>query len=417
MFLLASIMRLIALRVRRMFDFSLKPGENQWQYKWRIYQAKQSGLIDMDWEDLGAKIDATLRPDEPQFNESVYRKESALLHRYWENVFFHEKVPNMQAEMDKLYQARRLLADQRREYNKLLVSDARAEHLGEEMLLAVERMNKDYPLLSSVIDGRAGFTSKEAVLFISDVHYGMITDNMWNKYDVHICKKRLEKLTEKATNVCLFQGVRRLHVVLLGDMCHGAIKTSCRVASEEGTIDQLMHVSELLAQVIDKLASVVPEVDVYSTYGNHARVVANKKESIHSDNMERILPWWLRERLAMSPRIHVHESPYHEFIKIDVFNVGLVAPHGDLDNIRDAGLILPALFANTEGAPVKYVVMGDKHHQESYERLGVESYIVGSLCGTDDYANEKRLFSKPSQMMMVFGPEEGLECTYNISVE
>lgn len=400
-----------------MFDFSLKPGENQWQYKWRVYKAKQNGLIDMDWEDLSAKIDATLRPDEPQFNESVYRKESALLHRYWENVFMHEKAPNMQAEMDRLYKAKRLLADQRREYNKMLVSDARAEHLGEEMLMAVQRMNEVYPLLSSVVDGKAGYTGKEAVLFIADVHYGMITDNIWNKYNTQICKERLERLTEKAVNVCLFQGIRRLHVVLLGDMCHGAIKTSCRVAAEEGTIDQLMHVSELLAQIIDRLASIAPEVDVYSTYGNHARVVANKKESIHSDNMERILPWWLRERLSMNPRIHVHESPYHEFVKVDVFNNGIVAPHGDLDNIRDAGLILPALFANVDGAPVKCVVMGDKHHQEHYERLGIESYIVGSLCGTDDYANEKRLYSKPSQMMMIFSREEGLECTYNIAVE
>lgn len=410
-------MRLSGLRVKTMFDFSLKPGENQWQYKWRVYQAKQNGLIDMDWEELSAKIDATLRPDEPRFNESVYRKESALLHRYWEQVFLSERAPNLQAEMDKLYKARRLLADQRREYNKVLVSDARAEHLGEEMLLAVKRMNEEYPLLSMVANGQSGFSGKEAVLFISDVHYGMTTDNIWNKYNVQICKERLERLTEKAVNTCLFQGIKKLHVVLLGDMVGGAIHVGCRVASEEDTVDQLMHVSELLAQVIDRLASVAPQVEVYSTYGNHARVVANKKDSIHSDNMERILPWWLRERLAMNPRIHVNESPYHEFVKVDVFGEGLVAPHGDLDNVRDAGMVIPALFANVGGAPVKYVVMGDKHHQESYERLGVESYVVGSLCGTDNYANDRRLYSKPSQMMMIFSREEGLECTYNISVE
>ena len=410
-------MRLSGSRVKRMFDFNLKPGENQWQYKWRVYQAKQNGLIDMDWADLSAKIDATLRPDEPQFNESVYRKESALLHRYWENVFLREKAPNVQDEMDKLYKAKRLLADQRREYNKVLVSDARAEHLGEEMLLAVKRMNEDYPLLSVVVHSRAGFSGKEAVLFISDVHYGMITDNMWNRYNTTICKERLERLVEKASNVCMFQGIRKLHIVLLGDMVAGSIHVGVRVASEENTIDQLMHVSELLAQAINGLSASVPEIEVYSTYGNHARVVANKKESIHADNMERILPWWLRERLVTNSRIRVNESPYHEFVKVDVLGAGIVAPHGDLDNIREAGLIIPALFANVGGAPVKYVVMGDKHHQESYERLGVESFIVGSLCGTDNYANDKRLFSKPSQMMMVFDPEEGLECTYNISVK
>lgn len=400
-----------------MFDFSLRPDENQCQYKWRVYQAKQNGLIDLDWDEVSAKIDETLRPGEPPYNECVYRKESALLHRYWENVFLREKVPDMQAEMDKLYKARRLLADQRREYNKVLVSDARAEHLGEEMLLAVQRMNEEYPLLSSVTDGRAGFTGKEAVLFISDVHYGMTTDNLWNKYNTRICKERLELLAEKAAHVCLFQGVRKLHVVLLGDMIAGDIHVGVRVASEETAIDQLMHVAELLAQLIDQLSASVPEIEVYSTYGNHARVVANKKESIHADNMERVLPWWLRERLCANKRIHVNESPYYEFVKLDVFDEGIAAPHGDLDNIRDASYIVPALFANRDGAPVKYVVMGDKHHQESYERMGVETFIVGSLCGTDNYANDRRLYSKASQMLMIFGPEEGLECTYNISVE
>ena len=62
-----------------MYDFSIRPNENQWQYKWRVYRAKQDGLIDLDWADLSAKIDSVLRPDEPQYNECVYRKESATL--------------------------------------------------------------------------------------------------------------------------------------------------------------------------------------------------------------------------------------------------------------------------------------------------------------------------------------------------
>ena len=41
----------------------------------------------------------------------------------------------------------------------------------------------------------------------------------------------------------------------------------------------------------------VNEVSVYSTYGNHARTVQKKEDSIHSDNMERIIPWWLSYRL------------------------------------------------------------------------------------------------------------------------
>lgn len=397
-----------------MFDFSLMPGENQWQYKWRIYQAKLNGLIDLDWEDLSAKIDKVLRPDESPFNECVYRKEAATLSKYWENVFSRVSMsPAGEAESDLLYKARQMLADQRREYNKLLRRDARAERLGECMLQAVTEMNRSYPLLALGTDGRIGFAEAEGVLFVADVHYGMTADNIWNKYNTQICRERLAQLTQRAVQICRFQGLRKLHVVLLGDMVAGAIHVGTRVASEETTIDQLMHVSELLAQMINELSVSVSEVVVHSTYGNHARVIANKKESIHADNMERIIPWWLRERLASNARVRVEESPYYEFIKINLFGRNLVAVHGDLDSVKDLGTLVNGLFTRVYGEQIDYAVMADKHHKESFDRLGAESYIVGSVCGTDEHANNHRLYSKPSQMLMVFNPS-GLECNYPI---
>lgn len=397
-----------------MFDFALQPGENQWQYKWRVYNAKLNGLIDMDWEDLSAKIDKTLRPDEPPFNECVYRKEAATLHKYWEHVFSPAKISLAgSTEADLLYKARHLLADQRREYNKLLRQDARAEWLGEKMLASVAEMNQNYPLLALGADCHIGFVEAEGILFVTDVHYGMTTDNIWNQYNVEVCKQRLAHLTQRAAAICRFQGLKRLHVVLLGDMVAGAIHVGTRVASEETTIDQLMHVSELLAQMINELSISVPEVVVYSTYGNHARVVANKKESIHADNMERIIPWWLRERLAANPRIRVEESPYYEFVKVRLFNENVAAVHGDLDSVKDLGTVVNGLFSRVYGEQIDHAVMGDKHHKESFERLGVDSHIVGSLCGADEHANSKRLYSKPSQSLMVFTPE-GFECEYVI---
>lgn len=398
------------------FDFALKPGENQWQYKWRVYQAKADGLIDLDWNDLSAMIDRVLRPDDPPFNECVYRKEAATLNKFWDAVFSKvDMTPAGEAEADLLYKAKQQLADQRREYRALLRRDARADRLGEVMLEAVHGMNKDYPLLHTTSVSHSVMNDTEGVLFVSDVHYGMTTDNMWNCYNTEVSRSRLELLTQRAMEVSHYHGLRRLHVVLLGDMIHGACHVSARVASEETTIDQLIHVSELLAQMINDLSNAVPEVVVHSTYGNHARVVANKKESIHADNMERVIPWWLRERLANNERVTVEESPYYEFVKLRLFRKNLVAVHGDLDNVRELGTVVNGLFGRTHGEQIDYAVMADKHHQESFEKLGVEGYVVGSLCGADDYANDHRLYSKPSQTLMVFTPM-GLLCSYPIDL-
>ena len=62
---------------------------------------------------------------------------------------------------------------------------------------------------------------------------------------------------------------------------------------------------------------------------------------------------------------------------------------------------------------IECIILGDKHHRESFEELGVVSMICGALCGSDDYANEKRLFSKPNQLLLIFD-ENGLDAEYRI---
>ena len=66
-----------------------------------------------------------------------------------------------------------------------------------------------------------------------------------------------------------------------------------------------MHVSEIMAEALDDLSKVVNHITLYSCYGNHMRTIQNKSESIHSDNMERIVPWWIEQRLQNNKKIEV----------------------------------------------------------------------------------------------------------------
>lgn len=40
--------------------------------------------------------------------------------------------------------------------------------------------------------------------------------------------------------------------------------------------------------------------------------------------------------------------------------------------------------------------------------------ICGALCGADDYANDKRLYSTPSQLLLIFNPIDGLDAEYRL---
>lgn len=396
------------------FNFDLLPGENEYQYRWRIYQAKQCGALDMDWVQIAAKIDAKLRSDEPPYSESVYRKEAALVAKWREKVFLGDIDDSSAVVMEQIYKAKRQLFDQRREYNKLLTADARSAHLSEILLASVQEMNTNYPMMCFTSPSGTAEKQKEAVLFIADLHYGMVVKNIWNEYSPEICKQRLASVAIKTINACKLHEVEKVNVVLLGDLVHGAIHTTARIAAEEDTVDQLMQVSEILAQVISAITNSGFVVDVHSAYGNHARAVQNKKDSIHTDNMERIVPWWLRHRLQDNQAVRVLDSDYYELVKFTVLGWNLCCAHGDLDTVKDFGIVANTIFTKRFGETIDYAIVADKHHLEEFEKMGVESVLVRSLCGADNYAMDNRLLSLPAQTLMFFNREDGRECTYSV---
>lgn len=394
--------------------------ENESQYIWRVGQAKDAGLIDSTWEELTPTLNVQCGISEEDFRgSSAWRKRYRVMQQAWDDVFSQNKftdehVASIKEQTDELYKAKRQLFDQRREYNKILVSDARADHLTEKLVEAANLAPlQDY---SNIFTFKNSSSNEEAVLCLSDWHYGQTSNNIWNEYNIEICKDRVAKLFDKVFNALQEHNIHTLHVVLLGDFVNGAIHVGSRVASEEDTCEQLMHVSELLANFINALSVCVDNVNIYSTYGNHARTIQNKNDSIHTDNMERVIPWWLRQRLQKNVKVNVIDSEFYEFIYFDVCGYSVVATHGDLDKFKDIGVTINSLFSKKFGKTIDYTFSGDKHHLESFEQFGIESSLVGSLCGTDEYANNKRLYSYPMQTLCIFTPEDGKLCSYNIKL-
>ena len=397
-------------------DQSLKmmSTETQDQYFYRICNMKDS--LGFTWEQMTALFNDEFGCSK---DESKYRKDWASFQRIFsanadkligENRYLEE----IKEATDELYKIKKQVSDQRREYNKLLTSDARAEHLTEKLIEAANGLSlKDY---SDIFVLKPYSSSKEAVLCLSDWHYGQVTDNIWNSYNTEICEQRVVSLVEKVASALLEHNITTLHVALLGDFVNGAIHTGCRVAAEENTCEQLMHVSEILANCINTLSAFVKNVKVYSTYGNHARTIQNKNDSIHSDNMEKVIPWWLKQRLQGNDKVTVIDSEYYEFIYMQVCGKNIICTHGDLDNFKKLGMTANALFTKKYGKTIDYTFSGDKHHLEAFEQFGIESALVGSLCGADEFANNKRLYSYPMQTLCIFTPEDGKQCTYNIKL-
>lgn len=400
-----------------MLDLKKRDGENERQYIWRIGQMVDKGEVS-SWKEIAPIINSEWRTDESEYrDESAYRKPYQYAKGFYEDVFSGFEKDQYMNELEEqkiaLQKERMRLSDQRREFNKLVRKEARTEHLYDVIRETAAKMNKEKPMelqeFSEVFD-----SGKEAILCLADWHYGMVTDNIWNKYNPEICRQRVAELITRTKAYLNLNDVQTLRIVLLGDSAHGGIHSTCRVASEENVVEQLMHVAELIAELINELSSCVEDVYIYSTYGNHMRTIQNKADSTHSDNMEKILPWWLAERFANRIDIHLVEADYREFIWFKAAGYNVCCTHGDLDNFKDIGVTLNTIFSKQFGETIDYTFSADKHHLEELDRYGIESVLIPSLCGTDDYANERRLYSSAGQMLFIFDSQYGREATYNI---
>lgn len=340
-----------------------------------------------------------------------------------DNCADSDMVDELNDKIIELQKQAQVTRDQAREYRKMMNSDGRWEHLAEELLVAAKNLPETVGSLFTTDTQRYISSGEdEAIVVFSDWHYGMVTNNVFNTYNTDICRYRIQKVINEAKKRISLHGCNKIHVVFLGDAIHGAIKTGVRVASEELVVDQLLQSSELLAQAILELYTCVPNIEVHCTYGNHARVTENKADNVHRDNWERIIPSWLTQRIGAecfqrgeALNISIAPDTGTEFLFINACGHDILAVHGDLDRPRSATQVLPLLLSK-HNMDVEFIILGDQHHRESFASINATARICGSLCGTDDYANTKRLYSPPSQLLLIVNPECGVDAEYEIKV-
>lgn len=373
-----------------------------------IYE-KAIGLSEMEWTEICEKHKLQCHPD-------TLRKAGVGIRLAAEAGVLDFGSKEMK-EYDEIYKQKQQFYDQRREYNGQLRKEAREDYFMTEMVKAAEKLNEMKPLphrpqLSWVDPVQS---ENEGFLVLSDFHYGLTASNFWNEYNTDIADRRMAYLVERVIEKIHTHKIKVFHVGLLGDFIGGAIHVANRVKSQDDVVDQLIQVSERIAEIISDLAQHVDTVWVYTTWGNHSRLQVSLAESIHSDNLERIIPFWLEQRFKDNDRVGIVPCTHNELVSVKPCGVPCAIVHGDLDNDANAPLNASMMYMRAYGEQLRYLFTGHMHHIHSKEQFDVEQIGVGSLCGVEDYAKGKRLFSKPSQCFCVFTPE-GLDSIHHIDL-
>lgn len=337
----------------------------------------------------------------------------ALIKRYMKANKINVEVdtlPQSVNEIHELYKERQRLRDERTTLNRQLRDEARVERLRDSIVLAVEELKA---LPQCKYQGYVGESRAEAIAMLSDLHIGMCIDEYCNKYNLEIATKRLDKWVKDVIKYCKANDVVKLNVVNLGDLIHGDIHTTIRVEQEFDVITQVMQASELVSKALNELQKAAPVVVYRSCSDNHSRILPNKNESIEKENFFRLIDWYLEERLKDTNIEFAHDNLTTSMGKFRLMNGKLVMfAHGHLNKPNHSFQD----FIGATGEYIHYVLLGHFHEERAKHFQNMRVLTNGSVCGTDQYAESIRKYTKPAQTLLIFDEDNLINHSINLDI-
>ena len=328
-----------------------------------------------------------------------------LLNKIDENNCNYDAIKDLENLRDEIYKERCRLQDIQREKRNDLRVEARFENLLEVVKDSMDFMPtyeiKNFKPINKNQD------KKYAVLQLSDWHCGALVDNQFNYYNVDTMVDRATKVRNNALEYCKLHNVTDLVIEINGDMVNGAIHVSSRVESEEGVIQQVITVTDVLAKLINSMKPYFNSIKIVTTLGNHGRLTPNKSDSITNENFEMLIPTMLRDKLS---DVKIIDSKGLDFTKYEIDGKIIMVSHGQNDSMTKVISDFSKMFKVVPNE----VHLGHTHSYTDINDCDIKVTVNGSLIGSDDYAVTIRKVTTPSQNLIVYEKDR---CIYEIKAE
>lgn len=395
--------------------------ENEEQYIWRVAQLKDSGVLDMSWDELAYNINKECRESEDEYRtSSAYRKPYSYAKQYYEAGVFSkfdedEYKTTLNDQKRELEKAKVAFRDERNGWNKQNRVEARIEATLDNLERELREIGEVNYFVADDVKCNDGDNS--LVVMLSDLHTGQTFNNPFGQYNTDILKDRLGQLLRKVIQIGKRHKSVMVNVVLLGDQISGNIHQTIQVSNRENVIEQIKIASEVITQFCVDLANHFPFVHVYECAGNHSRLVSNKELAVHEERLDNLITWIVKGLTAHIDTIKVHDDEYNRIDSgistFELYGKEYVAVHGDYDVLNKTGVGNLSMMLGR----IPYAILnGHNHFPSNTDVNGVKVVQGGSIAGAgDSYTIEKRLTGKPNQTVLVCD-EDGIECIYNVEL-
>lgn len=346
-------------------------------------------------------------------HRDTVRKGSKLLYEYidagWVNEPNNNNIDVDNEELIKMRKEKIKLSDARVEYNRLIRQEARKESYVDMVKRIicenVEPINipVHYTLFNS---------STDLLVHLTDIHTGIEIHNWKNDFNADILKQRIEKFTSDILDIREQHDSENCYLVI-GEILSGIIHNNLRLQNNMDLMEQFKYVSELISAMLLRMANHFSHIYVYTTPGNHSRISPKKEDALDGENMDVLLPFYLKARMQNIENITICDNIVEP--EIAMFNIrgnNVFAAHGHKDSPSNVVQNFTMMF----NIKPNIVLLGHRHTNgltTVYDTKVIES---GCVSGSDQFATSIRKVNKPEQTVSVIG-NNGLICLYDIQLE
>ena len=346
-------------------------------------------------------------------HRDTVRKGSKLLYEYidagWVNEPVETEDNSNNTELIKMRKEKIKLSDARVEYNRLIRQEARKESYADMVKRIicenVEPINipVHYTLFNS---------STDLLCHLTDVHCGIEIHNWKNDFDEDILKKRIEKFTSDILDIRGMHESENCYLVI-GEILSGIIHNNLRLQNNMDLMEQFKYISELISAMLVRMANHFNHIYVYTTPGNHSRISPKKEDALDGENMDTLLPFYLKARMQNVKNITICDNTIEP--EIAMFNIrgnNVFAAHGHKDSPSNVVQNFTMMF----NIKPDIVLLGHRHTNgltTVYDTKVIES---GCVSGSDQFALSIRKVNRPEQTISVIG-DGGLICLYDMQLD
>lgn len=374
--------------------------------------SKIDGENDYDWSEIKDKYGINCNSDTIRKSSSTPFGGKMRSEYEMYRIGLNKNISN-DSELDvKIQEMRRekiKLSDARVEYNRLIRQEARKESYADMVKRIicenVEPMNipVHYTLFNS---------STDLLVHLTDIHTGIEIHNWKNDFDSDILKQRIEKFTSDILDIRGMHQSENCYLVV-GEILSGIIHNNLRLQNNMDLMEQFKYVSELISAMLSRMANHFNHIYVYTTPGNHSRISPKKEDALDGENMDVLLPFYLKARMQNFENITICDNNIEP--EIAMFNIrgnNIFAAHGHKDSSSNVVQNFTLMF----GIKPQIVLLGHRHTNSMETVYDTKVIQSGCVSGSDNYATSIRKTNRPEQTVSVIG-DGGLICLYDIQLD